>query len=216
MFANDIVGNNTPMPTTRTGQNSVASNQNSTTMAPPKVSKATHDKALGEIEKVKEQNGALRKQNAEVKAENEELKEYLEETTKKYRGYKAKGKQLEAQIEKILKGRKGVSTRHMQSEDIVNELNKWVDEYLFRLVKWAQPGNELKRATRMVYDGIKDILGLETGNSPMDFDTFGEIYCSAVQARLSYCRQYIQQRTQSACKGACLAGFTPNDFAILP
>ena len=89
-----------------------------------------------------------------------------------------------------------------QKEDVEKAIIEFVKNVLFRTTKFARPGPELARATKAVWEGIKDKLKLEVGASPLDLANFTEIYDSCVLSALSGRRQYIQTRCLEAAKGA--------------
>ena len=98
------------------------------------------------------------------------------------------------------KGRKTKSTKHEQAKDVTLAIDAYVKDTLSRTVKFAQPGNELNRATKMVFDGIKVDLRLGDEEAP----EFVRIYASHVSTALSTRRQYAQSWGQASAKGEFL------------
>lgn len=99
------------------------------------------------------------------------------------------------------KGRKSNCRKDEQKDDVKEAIKGYVKDVLFRTVKFAQPGSELKAATLSVWNGIKDNLKLDEGAHPLTPADFREIYESEVAAQLSGRRQYCQSRIQEACAG---------------
>ena len=84
---------------------------------------------------------------------------------------------------------------------------------LFRTVKFAQTGDQLTKACKLVWNGIKDKKKLELGDNALTEDDFCEIYEPFVATCLSLRRQYVQTQTQKAAEGTInLCGFV-FDFA---
>ena len=93
------------------------------------------------------------------------------------------------------------SRKDEQSDDVKEAVKAFIKGVLFRTVKFAQPGTELKAATTTVWNGIKDKLKLDEGPNPISEADFVEIYDSYVLTVLSDCRQYAQTRGEVAAKG---------------
>ena len=96
-----------------------------------------------------------------------------------------------------------------RNTDVMEAIKAYIKEVLFRTTKFAQHGSELTRATVKVWEGIKDKLGLESGNDDDDDDglddkEFCEIYEGYVLECLSDRRQYVQTRCGAVCKGTIL------------
>ena len=107
---------------------------------------------------------------------------------------------LESQAKK--KPASAKSNRKMeQNEDVVNAVNHFVKDVLFRNVKFAPPGDQLKNARGKVWAGLKDKLNLDKGPRPLNESDFGEIYGSAILTALSGRRQCVQSRCELAAKG---------------
>ena len=128
-----------------------------------------------------------------------------------------------AKLEKKRGKSKPGSRKDEQSDDVKESVRAFIKGVLFRTVKFAQPGRELKAATITVWNGIKDKLKLDEGPNPISQANFVEIYDSYVLTVLSDCRQYAQTRGEVAAKGAiwrnlvsCPVYFTLNDALLTP
>lgn len=141
---------------------------------------------LAEIKKLREENDELVGRNGELETKVVDLEKQVadwESCAKK-------------------KPNSSKSSRKMeQNEDVVKAVSDFVKDVLFRNVKFAPPGAQLKAACGMVWAGIKDKLKLDKGPRPLTQLDFEEIYGSAVLSALSGRRQYVQTRCEIAAKG---------------
>lgn len=106
-----------------------------------------------------------------------------------------------AKLEKKRSKAKPGSRKDEQNDDVKDSVKDFVKRVLFRTVKFAQPGPELKAATLSVWKGVKDAHQLDQGPNPLTQSDFMEIYDSWVLSCLSDCRQYAQTRGEVAAKG---------------
>lgn len=106
-----------------------------------------------------------------------------------------------AELEKKRGKRKSTCRKDEQKDDVKEGIKNYVKDVLFRTVKFAQPGKELKSATLSVWNGIKSTMKLDEGAHPLTSSDFVEIYDSEVATQLSARRQYVQSRMQEACAG---------------
>ena len=143
------------------------------------LSKDNFNDCLEEIKKLQELNGNLKG---------------------KVRDLEDKVAHLEAIAKKKPNSSKS-NRKHEQNEDVVKAVCDYVRDVLFRNVKFAPPGAQLKSACKMVWAGIRDKLKLDKGPSPLSEKDFEEIYASAVLTALSGRRQYVQTRAEIAAKG---------------
>ena len=130
---------------------------------------------------------------------------------------------LTAKLEKKRSKSKPGSRKNEQNEDVKESVKEFVKKVLFRTVKFAQPGKELKAATQAVWIGVKDAHHLDTGPKPLTESDFVEIYDSYILSCLSDCRQYAQTRGEVAAKGTiwcnfvfCSVYFTLNNAVLTP
>ena len=146
-------------------------------------------KVLEEIKKKTKIYDDLTKTNKSLEtslAESQELIEELQEevnSLKKTKKGKAKGRKSE------------------QKHDVQKAIDDFVKQVAFRTIKFARPGNELKAACNLIWEGIKDKMRLDKGPSPLDLEDFRDIYESKVLSSLSERRQYFQTRCSEAAKG---------------
>lgn len=143
------------------------------------VPKDKFNECLDEIRKLRELNGELSDQ---------------------VRGLEKEVADLEASAKKKPNSSKS-SRKVEQNEDVVKAVGDFVRDVLFRNVKFAPPGAQLRAACGMVWKGIKDKLKLDQGPRPLSQSDFEEIYGSAILSALSGRRQYVQTRSEIAAKG---------------
>ena len=158
------------------------------------LAKADWDKVLGRIGDYRANLDEQVKANKKLGKEVTTLTEHVSDRD-----------DIIAELKKGSKSRKSATTNNRkdeQKDDVVAEIFTFVKEVLFRNTKFARPGPELKRATKGVWEGIKEKLKLEEGADPLDLANFTEIYDSCVLSALSGRRQYTQTRCLEACKGA--------------
>ena len=155
-----------------------------------------HDKLKRDNRKLTKDNDDLVGANAELAGANAELTK----TVAELEDYKQKYEDLKSK--KRGKGKKGQTSRAAEQKDDVKQAIKvFVKDVLFRTVKFAQLGDQLTNATKLVWDGIKDNLQLESGPSALKVDGFCDIYESCVLAELSSRRQYAQSRCRDPATG---------------
>jgi hypothetical protein len=198
-------------------------------MAKIQVDKVKYNKLLKDTKTLTESNEELKKENGklstlntgltgdymqlhkDLKTKDERIKHWTKLSAKATKALQERDAELEAALKEVedLKEREGASKRktkkHLQADDVNVEIDKYVKEILFRNVKFAQPGKELNRATKMVWAAIKDKQGLDAGDDGMTEDEFLDIYSSSVASALSGRRQYCQTRALSAVKGMYIA-----------
>ena len=144
-------------------------------------------KDLGELpaknQRLTHENGKLLDENKVLRSELATLREKLSRMSKR-------------------RGRKGVPNRKSEQNDDVKEaITDYVKGVLFRTVKFAQSGDQLTKACKLVWEGIKDKKKLEIGDDSLTEEDFCEIYESVVGTCLSLRRQYVQTQTQKAAEG---------------
>ena len=147
-------------------------------------------KVLEEIKKKNQKYDDLAKTNKSLEtslAESQELVEELQEQVNSLKKTKNKGK---------AKGR-----RDEQKHDVQKAIDDFVKQVAFRTIKFARPGNELKAACNLIWDGIKNNMRLDKGPTPLDREDFKDIYESKVLSSLSERRQYMQSRCAESAKG---------------
>lgn len=115
--------------------------------------------------------------------------------------------ELTAKLEKKRSKSKPGSRKDEQSEDVKESVKEFVKKVLFRTVKFAQPGKELKGASQAVWKGVKDTHQLDKGPKPLTEGDFVDIYDSYILSCLSDCRQYAQTRGEVAAKGTIWCNF---------
>lgn len=161
------------------------------------VNAADYKKMEQEIKQLKKDVGKMPVENKQLKEANDKL---VDENT----NLRVKVADLLEQINKMRKkrGRKGVVNRKSeQNEDVKEAIDEYVKSVLFRTVKFAQSGDQLTNATKLVWKGIKEKKKLEIGEDPLTEMDFCEIYESHVATCLSLRRQYVQTQTQKAAEG---------------
>lgn len=154
--------------------------------------------------KMEQENKQLRKEAGTLPAEKKELTEENSKLVEENKNLRVEVAHLREQINKMKKkrGRKGVACRKSeQNEDVKEAINEYVKGVLFRTVKFAQSGDQLTKASKLVWKGIKDKKKLEIGENALTEDDFCEIYDSFVATCLSLRRQYVQTQTQKAAEG---------------
>ena len=173
------------------------------------VNAAEYSKLEQGYKQMKKDLGKLPAENKELTAENAKL---LEEN----KVLRSEVVDLRDKFNKMKKkrGRKGVPNRKSeQNEDVKEAITEYVKGVLFRTVKFAQTGDQLTKACKLVWNGIKDKKKLELGDDALTEDDFCKIYEPFVATCLSLRRQYVQTQTQKAAEGTInLCGFV-FDFA---
>lgn len=157
-----------------------------------------------DYKKMESENKQLKKDIGKLPQELAQLKENYGKVADENKNLRVTVANLQEQLNKMRKkrGRKGaVNRKSEQSEDVKDAIDEYVKGVLFRTVKFAQSGNQLTSATKLVWHGIKDKKKLEVGDSPLTDEDFCEIYESHVGTALSLRRQYVQTQTQKAAEG---------------
>lgn len=181
-----------------------------------KISQATIKRKDKEIKAVEDRVG---RRDATIRGKDETINALKDEKDLLYDQLK------EAQAKlKESHAKKSKSTKQEQSGDIVEKIDDHVKDILFRTVKFAS-NTVLNGQTVKIWDALHErykwdkIPGLDRGE-------FVRIYASAVQSKLSACRQYVQSRCLDAAHGTfcgsfwqmfvCFGLFDPKSFLSFP
>lgn len=154
------------------------------------LKKTDYTKLKNTLASAKTKNEELKTEVGELKTElvdKDRVIGELKQKLSKAQGNKKKGKKNERKDE--------------QKDDVNTAIFEFMKAVLFRTVKFARPGAELKAACKTVWFGIKDNLALDEGPKALDLEEFTDIYDSKVLEYLSGRRQYVQTRGEVAAKG---------------
>ena len=122
--------------------------------------------------------------------EKSELQQALEKLVKEHKALQDK-----------LRSDRGKGNRHykaLQKEDIVKRVHVAIRETVYRKFKFAPAGKQLDRVMNMIWEIIREPMGLDKDPVNLNFEDFSQIYSSTASTDLSQCRQYTQSRCQQA------------------
>lgn len=161
-----------------------------------KIKKEIYNELIQEFKKV-------RSTNTQLTDNCKRLTDSVKKLSKAGSTKDATIKTLQAKVTELSQKRKKgkLGRKDDQVSDVNEAINTYVKDVLFRTVKFAQPGKELRKATTAVWEGIKGKMKLEEGPSPLSLEDFIEIYDGVVLTALSGRRQYAQTRCEVAAQG---------------
>ena len=169
------------------------------------VKKDDWDKLMEEIrsakagrDKYKRERDEARQMLKEEQEENNQLKQRVKALKTDKRALTDELTQVQASLSK--RGKKA-KAKALIKEDVAKEITRWMKTGPFRNAKFIKNTEHKNALIKASWEALKDSLRLEEGPTPMNLESWTEIYGDQMEASMSDCRQYIQSQTQQAAKG---------------